>query len=638
MEAESASLTSAARRDVHASTALGESTNKSGYPSRVVSFSAGSTTKNGGASSEDGERSGCVGSPREASSGPLAEVLEKAKTGARRILQRLCTCQEEVDKASICAARLLSDEPADAQSVFEDGEKETSVGQPGKWEQQALLHEALQRQIDGLRGYAEALEQLSSSLTATVARATGVFASVRKGAQAEDSQILALGAIVAATCAASSIDESDLSDNAGQLAGCSFVQLLETLTDCEDETARALGAASSKTRTDAAAVALEDRFQSLKERLEDIEAHAERRADFVIRWTGLFVDGAAEVEKSLGEAAPLVARGIAWEKHIDAQLETGQKEKRALELRLNKAGRDADQVASRLNEKRQQFLLAIEDWTTERLDQLTKEERTQRLTLRIDALERQVRGLAAFSPLFIVERTPKYVTLQYKPLGSKTDYEISIEGLELSLDAQEPHAYKISSFFSVRVTPQLVWLEERLQAAIRDYFSTACTLAHSESLRSAAHAEAGQGGFFSGLEFGGEARGDSGDARLRTVYEFSPYNVAQQELLNCAKSGFSRKRTREEGERGRGAETGTGHGWSDRAGGRRRLRGGEERKTHQVKIFAEHIAAIVLKTLTTAFAARRAGESPRKYPPYNFVKNACRRRSLEDRTELVTSA
>ncbi|KEP62929.1 UNVERIFIED_CONTAM: hypothetical protein HHA_310730 [Hammondia hammondi] len=564
------------------------------------------------------------------SAGLLVKMLRQAAGKISCVRQHLCTSYEDVERASTSAAELVTGEQAaSVLSVAEKDEGKNFAGRRAPWNQQKLLQDAIRRQIEDLRAYAKALVQLSSSLR-DAAAGSADLSSLRK--KERNSQLFSVAAVVTAA-SASFCPEGD--PEAEQHSRQSFVQLLEKVADSQGDSDSAQGVASCRARSEAAALSLEDRLQSVRNGLENIQTHAERRASFVIRWAQLFVDSVAEVTKTLEEAAPLVARGAAWEKELDAQLEKIEEEKRALELQLKQAERYADQVESRLNEKRHQFLMAIEDWTTERLDRLTKEERTQRLNLRIDALERQVRGLAAFSPLFIVERTSKYVTLQYKPLGSQTDYEISIEGLELSLEAQQPHAYKISSFFSVRVTPQLAWLETRLDTAIREYLSAACKVARSECFLGTKACQATGKGLSSDLQCDTRSARDSSSSR--TVYDFSPYNVQQQELLNFAAkpgtSGKQKKRT-----------------WEEAEGSQSRFSGGatssekrencvqEERRT-AVKIFSEHIAAIVLKTLTTAFAANRGENRPRKYPPYNFARNACTDSGeVGGRLELVTSS
>ncbi|KFH02308.1 putative non-muscle myosin heavy chain [Toxoplasma gondii VAND] len=565
----------------------------------------------------------------KASAGLLVKMLRQAAGKSSCVCEHLCSSYEDVERASASAAELVTGKHgASVLSDAENDERTNSAGPGAPWKQQKLLQDAIRRQIDDLRAYAKALVQLSSSLTDAAAGAADL-SSLRK--KERNSQLFSLAAVVTAASASFCPEGGP---EAEQHSRKSFVQLLERVADAPGDSAQDV--ASCRARSEAAALSLEDSFQSLRDGLESIQTHAERRASFVIRWAQLFVDSVAEVTKTLEEAAPLVARGAAWEKELDAQLEKIEEEKRALELQLKQAGRYADQVESRLNEKRHQFLMAIEDWTTERLDQLTKEERTQRLNLRIDALERQVRGLAAFSPLFIVERTSKYVTLQYKPLGSQTDYEISIEGLELSLEAQQPHAYKISSFFSVRVTPQLAWLETRLDTAIREYLSAACKVARSECfLGTKARQAAGEGLSSSDLQC--DRRSARDPSSSRTVYDFSPYNVQQQELLHFAAtlgiSGKQKKRTREEAEGSQSRFSARGTSSEKRENCVQ-----EERRT-AVKIFSEHIAAILLKTLTTAFAANRGENRPRKYPPYNFVRNACTEGGeVGSRPELVTSS
>ncbi|CDJ35550.1 non-muscle myosin heavy chain, putative [Eimeria mitis] len=85
--------------------------------------------------------------------------------------------------------------------------------------------------------------------------------------------------------------------------------------------------------------------------------------------------------------------------------------------------------------------------------------------LRRETLDRELRSLAAFSPLFIVERAAKYITLQYRPEGSSIDYEISIEGLDLSF-AQG--GSRLSRCFSVHVQPPNDRVRRLLESGIGD--------------------------------------------------------------------------------------------------------------------------------------------------------------------------
>ncbi|PFH34072.1 hypothetical protein BESB_072240 [Besnoitia besnoiti] len=595
-----------------------------GAPSRNPSISLSACSKK---SSSGEEKSGneevlceAASCPEaSASRGSLLRLFEGARRDCHRVLQRLCLCQEDVDKASDASAGLLA--PVPRMSASAADETKNSAPRAEQWEQQRLLTSALQKQIDELRAYADALSRLSESLREAAATAPqGLsFGSLDEADPTEAAHILAVAAALTAT---SSGEASAL-----QKATPDFARLLEALTDSGGEPSDAHAFAALKARSDATAASMATSFRTLKRRLEETQMQAQRRADFVIRWAELFIDGACEVERHLSEAAPLVAAGSAWEKQIDAALKAQQEQKRELEARLNNARREADQVASRLSEKRQQFLMAIEDWTTERLDQLTKNERMQRLNTRIDALERQLRGLAAFSPLFIVERTPKYVTLQYKPLDSATDYEISIEGLELSLDAQAPRAYKISSFFSVRVTPRLTWLEERLERSIRDYFATACSLQRSASAAEGEDDEARAVAAADPLKArpGLDRAASGGSQPLQTLYDVSPYGV----FPRARGGGLADESGDHDASRKKGCNDAAGVQTDASSPGesewKKTPRDASDRKTRQVKIFSEHIAAIVLKTLTTAFAAGGEGRPARRsrHHPYNFAQKAC---------------
>ncbi|PHJ25286.1 non-muscle myosin heavy [Cystoisospora suis] len=507
------------------------------------------------------------------------------------------------------------------------------------WKQQKILLIAVQKQLDEVSSYASALYQLEQRIQATASSyasqgicdenlSAAVAAAAVQAAQALSSlpHRHAPGPLSDTRSTATIQEEEHEKDENKQ-----FIELLEA--ECMAASAlQSAGEESSslsikaKAKSTAASNALGDHLTLLAERLSEAQSTITKRATFVSRWGELFIEAAAEIEIHLDEVAPYVKKGMTWERQIDQKLHAQQKEIQALQERLQVTKKTADQVASRLKQKRQQFLLAIQDWTTEKsLHQLNKADRMRQLNTRIDALDRQIRGLAAFSPLFIVERTPKYVTLQYKPMGCTTDYEISIEGLELSLEAQEPHAYKISSFFSVRVTPQLTWLEERLERAIRNYFSTICTLQQpgltSENSKKTGASLPNQGFAYEGNGYRERtaAEVDSGAAvgaqSRKTIYDYAPYSLTQQaefgrrSRLSCSTSGTKRGRNtsleeelEENDLRMPGSENGI-----DMLGPRRKTRCLSERegqpRKKQVKIFTEHIAAIVLKTLTTAFGS-----------------------------------
>ncbi|CDJ39190.1 non-muscle myosin heavy chain, putative [Eimeria tenella] len=152
-----------------------------------------------------------------------------------------------------------------------------------------------------------------------------------------------------------------------------------------------------------------------------------------------------------------------------AALQQQQKEAKAKEEEVKKRIRikelQKQEVKFRLEKTKEEFRLARLDLTREELEKISKSERMQILENKQEVLDRELRSLAAFSPLFIVERAAKYITLQYRPEGSAVDYEISIEGLDLSF---RRGCSRLSSFFSVHFSPPNPRASLLLEKAIAD--------------------------------------------------------------------------------------------------------------------------------------------------------------------------
>ncbi|CDI76168.1 non-muscle myosin heavy chain, putative [Eimeria praecox] len=148
---------------------------------------------------------------------------------------------------------------------------------------------------------------------------------------------------------------------------------------------------------------------------------------------------------------------IPYLKHLQNSLKELQQQEeettgRAEEVkqRINLKVKEKESVHFCLEKTKDEFRQARLDLTREELEKIPAKERMTLLETKRETLDRELRSLAAFSPLFIVERAAKYITLQYRPEGSSIDYEISIEGLDLSF-AQG--GSRLSRFFSVHVQP-----------------------------------------------------------------------------------------------------------------------------------------------------------------------------------------
>ncbi|KAL8449796.1 hypothetical protein Emed_002759 [Eimeria media] len=150
----------------------------------------------------------------------------------------------------------------------------------------------------------------------------------------------------------------------------------------------------------------------------------------------------------------------------DQQEQTAQK-RREVTARLEQRRQQVDAVRFRLEKTQDEFRLARLDLTREELEKIPGAERMQLLESRQvrEALDRELKSLAAFSPLFIVERAAKYITLQYRPENSSVDHEISIEGLDLSFTRG---VTRISPFFSVHVQPPNNRVRLLLERGIRE--------------------------------------------------------------------------------------------------------------------------------------------------------------------------
>ncbi|KAL8271924.1 hypothetical protein Esti_004048 [Eimeria stiedai] len=153
-----------------------------------------------------------------------------------------------------------------------------------------------------------------------------------------------------------------------------------------------------------------------------------------------------------GEVLPYLQHLQQSLKELKEQQEQTAQKRTEVTARLEQRRQQVDAVRFRLEKTQDEFRLARLDLTREELEKIPGAERMQLLESRQarEALDRELRSLAAFSPLFIVERAAKYITLQYRPENSSVDHEISIEGLDLSFTRG---VTRISPFFSVHVQP-----------------------------------------------------------------------------------------------------------------------------------------------------------------------------------------
>lgn len=146
------------------------------------------------------------------------------------------------------------------------------------------------------------------------------------------------------------------------------------------------------------------------------------------------------------------------------QQETAEKKQQVIS-RIAQKRLQAKEVCFRLEKTRDEFRLARIDLTREELEKVSGQERMRLLESKREALDRELKSLAAFSPLFVVERAAKYITLQYRPENSSVDYEISLEGLDLSFSRG---VTRISPFFAVHVQPPNSRVRLLLEGGIGD--------------------------------------------------------------------------------------------------------------------------------------------------------------------------
>ncbi|KAL8435610.1 hypothetical protein Efla_005955 [Eimeria flavescens] len=165
-----------------------------------------------------------------------------------------------------------------------------------------------------------------------------------------------------------------------------------------------------------------------------------------------------------GEVLPYLQHLQQSLKDLERQQEKTTQKRQEVMARLQQNRQQADAVKFRLEKTQDEFRLARLDLTRDELEKISGKERMQLLEGR-QALDRELKSLAAFSPLFIVERAAKYITLQYRPENCSTDHEISIEGLDLSFTRG---VTRISPFFSVHVQPPNNRIRVLLERGIAD--------------------------------------------------------------------------------------------------------------------------------------------------------------------------
>ncbi|KAL8455757.1 hypothetical protein Emag_000331 [Eimeria magna] len=179
-----------------------------------------------------------------------------------------------------------------------------------------------------------------------------------------------------------------------------------------------------------------------------------------------------------GEVLPYLQHLQQSLNELKEQQEQTAHKRREVTARLEQRRQQVDAVRFRLEKTQEEFRLARLDLTREELEKISGAERMQLLESRHvphssrnrdlhrrEALDRELKSLAAFSPLFIVERAAKYITLQYRPENSSVDHEISIEGLDLSFTRG---VTRISPFFSVHVQPPNNRVRLLLERGIRE--------------------------------------------------------------------------------------------------------------------------------------------------------------------------
>ncbi|XP_026193644.1 uncharacterized protein LOC34619367 [Cyclospora cayetanensis] len=166
------------------------------------------------------------------------------------------------------------------------------------------------------------------------------------------------------------------------------------------------------------------------------------------------------------------AEVLPYLQHLQQSLEDLQRQEQQTAQKTNEVmarvaqkRQQEEVVRFRLEKTQDEFRLARLDLTREELEKISGKERMQLLESRQEALDRELKSLAAFSPLFIVERAAKYIALQYRPEQSSVDHEICIEGLDLSFTRG---ATRISPFFSVHVQPPNDRVRLLLESGIRE--------------------------------------------------------------------------------------------------------------------------------------------------------------------------
>ncbi|CDJ51081.1 non-muscle myosin heavy chain, putative [Eimeria brunetti] len=165
-------------------------------------------------------------------------------------------------------------------------------------------------------------------------------------------------------------------------------------------------------------------------------------------------------------------------KELQQQEEETAERTKEVKERIKLKMAEKESVKFCLEKTKDEFRQARLDLTREELEKIPAKERMQLLETKRETLDRELRSLAAFSPLFIVERAAKYITLQYRPEGSSIDYEISIEGLDLSFAEGRS---RLSRFFSVHVQPPNDRVRRLLESGIGELLqklSTKQTAAH----------------------------------------------------------------------------------------------------------------------------------------------------------------
>ncbi|CDJ60276.1 non-muscle myosin heavy chain, putative [Eimeria maxima] len=223
------------------------------------------------------------------------------------------------------------------------------------------------------------------------------------------------------------------------------------------------------------------------------EADGGPRGEAVMKAMKLF-----RLDSTAGEILPYLKHLQNSLKELQQQEEQTAEKTEEVKQRINLKLKEVESVKFCLEKTKDEFRQARLDLTREELEKIPAKERLQLLETKRENLDRELRSLAAFSPLFIVERAAKYITLQYRPDGSSIDYEISIEGLDLSF-AQG--SSRLSRFFSVHIQPPNDRVRRLLESGIGELLQKLSSQQHPNQGRE--HAKGRQTG-----DGGVEAAGD----------------------------------------------------------------------------------------------------------------------------------